>query len=29
MDVTLSQEALSYIRKRGGRAVVDLIWCDS
>jgi hypothetical protein len=29
MNVTLSQEALAHIRKKGGRAVVDLIWCES
>lgn len=29
MDITLSPEALVHIRKKGGRAVVDLIWCSS
>jgi len=29
MNVTLSQEALAHIQKKGGRAVVDLIWCQS
>jgi hypothetical protein len=29
MDLTLSPEAQEHIRKKGGRAVVDLIWCSS
>jgi hypothetical protein len=29
MDIAVSSEALAHIQKKGGRAVVDLIWCSS
>jgi hypothetical protein len=29
MDLTLSPEAQAHVRKKGGRAVVDLVWCAS
>jgi hypothetical protein len=29
VQVMLSDEALAHILKKGGRAVVDLVWCNS